>query len=99
MADATVRRPRAGARIAALAAASALAASGLVVGAEAPAAERLVVKQGARMFVDNLGNDSLTAGTIGFHAPEQRRSYTAGHRADRADSAWHTGSLVYLADS
>ena len=99
MADATVRRPRAGARIAALAAASALAASGLVVGAEAPAAERLVVKQGARMFVDNLGNDSLTAGTIGFHAPEQRRSYTAGHCADRADSAWQTGSLVYLADS
>ena len=99
MADATVRRPRAGARVAALAAASALAASGLVVGAEAPAAERLVVKQGARMFVDNLGNDSLTACTIGYNDPEQRRSYTAGHCADRADKAWQTGSLVYLADS
>ena len=99
MADAPVRRPRAGARVAALAAASALAASGLVVGAEAPAAERLVVKQGARMFVDNLGNDNLTACTIGYNDPEQRRSYTAGHCADRADKAWQTGSLVYLADS
>lgn len=99
MADATVRRPRVGARVAALAAASALAASGLVVGAEAPAAERLVVKQGARMFVDNLGNDNLTACTIGYNDPEQRRSYTAGHCADRADKAWQTGSLVYLADS
>lgn len=99
MADATVRRPRAGARVAALAAASALAASGLVGGVEAPAAERLVVKQGARMFVDNQHNDTLTACTIGYNDPEQRRSYTAGHCADRADSAWQTGSLVYLADS
>lgn len=99
MADATVRRPRAGARVAALAAASALAASGLVVGAEAPAAERLVVKQGARMFVGNLGNDTLTACTIGYNDPEQRRSYTAGHCADNGDYGWQTGSLVYLADS
>ena len=102
MAKATVRRPRAGARVVALAAASALAASGLVVGAEAPAAERLVVKQGARMFVDNLGNDDLTACTIGYNDPEQRRSYTAGHcagSADRAGRGWKTGSLVYLADS
>ncbi|MCG7296569.1 hypothetical protein MHJ86_06820 [Corynebacterium afermentans] len=99
MADATVRRPRAGARVGALAAASALAASGLVVGAEAPAAERLVVKQGARMFVGNLGNDTLTACTIGYNDPEQRRSYTAGHCADNGDYGWQTGSLVYLADS
>ena len=99
MADATVRRPRVGARIAALAAASALAASGLVVGAEAPAAERLVVKQGARMFVDNQHNDTLTACTIGYNDPEQRRSYTAGHCADNGDYGWQTGSLVYLADS
>ena len=99
MADATVRRPRAGARVAALAAASALAASGLVGGAEAPAAERLVVKQGASMFVDNLGGDTLTACTIGFNDPEQRRSYTAGHCADNGDYGWQTGSLVYLADS
>ena len=99
MADATVRRPRAGARVAALAAASALAASGLVVGAEAPAAERLVVKQGARMFVDNQHNDTLTACTIGYNDPEQRRSYTAGHCADNGDYGWQTGSLVYLADS
>ena len=99
MADATVRRPRAGARVAALAAASALAASGLVGGVEAPAAERLVVKQGARMFVDNLGGDTLTACTIGFNDPEQRRSYTAGHCADNGDYGWQTGSLVYLADS
>ena len=99
MADATVRRPRAGARVAALAAASALAASGLVGGVEAPAAERLVVKQGASMFVDNLGGDTLTACTIGFNDPEQRRSYTAGHCADNGDYGWQTGSLVYLADS
>ncbi|OAA16600.1 hypothetical protein CAFEA_08375 [Corynebacterium afermentans subsp. afermentans] len=99
MADATVRRPRAGARIAASAAAVALAASGLVGGAEAPAAERLVVKQGARMFVDNQHNDTLTACTIGFNDPEQRRSYTAGHCADNGDYGWQTGSLVYLADS
>ncbi|WCZ35064.1 MULTISPECIES: chymotrypsin family serine protease [Corynebacterium] len=99
MADATVRRPRAGARVAALAAASALAASGLVGGVEAPAAERLVVKQGARMFVDNQHNDTLTACTIGYNDPEQRRSYTAGHCADNGDYAWQTGSLVYLADS
>ncbi|GAA3521684.1 hypothetical protein NUW87_04970 [Corynebacterium pilbarense] len=99
MADATVRRPRAGARVGALAAASALAASGLVVGTEAPAAERLVVKQGARMFVGNLGNDTLTACTIGYNDPEQRRSYTAGHCADNGDYGWQTGSLVYLADS
>ena len=99
MADATVRRPRAGARVAALAAASALAASGLVGGVEAPAAERLVVKQGARMFVDNLGGDNLTACTIGYNDPEQRRSYTAGHCADNGDYGWQTGSLVYLADS
>ena len=99
MADATVRRPRAGARVAALAAASALAAPGLVVGAEAPAAERLVVKQGARMFVDNQHNDNLTACTIGYNDPEQRRSYTAGHCADNGDYGWQTGSLVYLADS
>ena len=99
MADATLRRPRVGARIAALAAASALAASGLVVGAEAPAAERLVVKQGARMFVDNQHNDTLTACTIGYNDPEQRRSYTAGHCADNGDYGWQTGSLVYLADS
>lgn len=99
MADATVRRPRAGARVAALAAASALAAPGLVVGAEAPAAERLVVKQGARMFVDNQHNDTLTACTIGYNDPEQRRSYTAGHCADNGDYGWQTGSLVYLADS
>ena len=102
MAKATVRRPRAGARVVALAAASALAASGLVVGAEAPAADRLVVKQGARMFVGNLGNDNLTACTIGYNEPGQRRSYTAGHcagSADRADRGWKTGSLVYLADS
>ena len=99
MADATVRRPRAGARVAVLAAASALAASGLVGGVEAPAAERLVVKQGARMFVDNLGGDNLTACTIGYNDPEQRRSYTAGHCADNGDYGWQTGSLVYLADS
>ena len=99
MADATVRRPRVGARVAALAAASALAASGLVGGVEAPAAERLVVKQGARMFVDNLGGDNLTACTIGYNDPEQRRSYTAGHCADNGDYGWQTGSLVYLADS
>ena len=99
MADATVRRPRAGARVAALAAASALAASGLVGGVEAPAAERLVVKQGARMFVDNLAGDNLTACTIGYNDPEQRRSYTAGHCADNGDYGWQTGSLVYLADS
>ena len=99
MADATVRRPRAGARVAALAAASALAASGLVGGVEAPAAERLVVKQGARMFVDNLGDDNLTACTIGFNDPAARRSYTAGHCADNGDYGWQTGSLVYLADS
>ena len=99
MADATVRRPRAGARVAALAAASALAASGLVGGVEAPAAERLVVKQGARMFVDNQHNDTLTACTIGYNDPEQRRSYTAGHCADNGDYGWQTGSLVYLADS
>ena len=99
MADATVRRPRAGARVAALAAASALAASGLVGGVEAPAAERLVVKQGARMFVGNLHNDTLTACTIGFNDPAARRSYTAGHCADNGDYGWQTGSLVYLADS
>lgn len=99
MADATVRRPRAGARIAASAAAVALAASGLVGGVEAPAAERLVVKQGARMFVDNQHNDALTACTIGYNDPEQRRSYTAGHCADNGDYGWQTGSLVYLADS
>ena len=99
MADATVRRPRAGARIAASAAAVALAASGLVGGVEAPAAERLVVKQGARMFVDNQHNDTLTACTIGYNDPEQRRSYTAGHCADNGDYGWQTGSLVYLADS
>ena len=99
MADATVRRPRVGARVAALAAASALAASGLVGGVEAPAAERLVVKQGARMFVDNQHNDTLTACTIGYNDPEQRRSYTAGHCADNGDYGWQTGSLVYLADS
>ena len=99
MADATVRRPRVGARVAALAAASALAASGLVGGVEAPAAERLVVKQGARMFVGNLHNDTLTACTIGYNDPEQRRSYTAGHCADNGDYGWQTGSLVYLADS
>ena len=99
MADATVRRPRVGARVAALAAASALAASGLVGGVEAPAAERLVVKQGARMFVDNLGGDNLTACTIGFNDPAARRSYTAGHCADNGDYGWQTGSLVYLADS
>ena len=99
MADATVRRPRAGARVAALAAASALAASGLVGGVEAPAAERLVVKQGARMFVDNLGDDNLTACTIGYNDPAERRSYTAGHCADNGDYGWQTGSLVYLADS
>ena len=99
MADATVRRPRAGARVAVLAAASALAASGLVGGVEAPAAERLVVKQGARMFVDNLGDDNLTACTIGFNDPAARRSYTAGHCADNGDYGWQTGSLVYLADS
>lgn len=99
MADATVRRPRAGARVAVLAAASALAASGLVGGVEAPAAERLVVKQGARMFVDNQHNDTLTACTIGYNDPEQRRSYTAGHCADNGDYGWQTGSLVYLADS
>ena len=99
MADATVRRPRVGARIAVLAVASALAASGLVVGAEAPAAERLVVKQGARMFVDNQHNDTLTACTIGYNDPEQRRSYTAGHCADNGDYGWQAGSLVYLAGS
>lgn len=99
MADATVRRPRVGARVAALTAASALAASGLIGGVEAPAAERLVVKQGARMFVDNLGGDTLTACTIGYNDPEQRRSYTAGHCADNGDYGWQTGSLVYLADS
>ena len=99
MADATVRRPRVGARVAALAAASALAASGLVGGVEAPAAERLVVKQGARMFVDNQHNDTLTACTIGFNDPAARRSYTAGHCADNGDYGWQTGSLVYLADS
>ena len=99
MADATVQRPRVGARVAALAAASALAASGLVGGVEAPAAERLVVKQGARMFVDNLGNDNLTACTIGYNDPKQRRSYTAGHCADNGNYGWQTGSLVYLADS
>lgn len=91
MANATVRRPRVGARVAALVAASALAASGLVGGVEAPAAERLVVKQGARMFVDNLRNDTLTACTIGYNDPAQRRSYTAGHCADN-------GAMVYLAD-
>lgn len=99
MANGTVRRPRVGARVAALAAASALAASGLVGGVEAPAAERLVVKQGARMFVDNLGNDNLTACTIGYNDSKQRRSYTAGHCADNGDYGWQTGSLVYLADS
>lgn len=99
MANGTVRRPRVGARVAALAAASALAASGLVGGVEAPAAERLVVKQGARMFVDNLGNDNLTACTIGYNDPKQRRSYTAGHCADNGNYGWQTGSLVYLADS
>lgn len=99
MANGTVRRPRVGARVAALAAASALAASGLVGGVEAPAAERLVVKQGARMFVDNLGNDNLTACTIGFNDPAARRSYTAGHCADNGDYGWQTGSMVYLADS
>lgn len=99
MANGTVRRPRVGARVAALAAASALAASGLVGGVEAPAAERLVVKQGARMFVDNLGNDNLTACTIGYNDTKQRRSYTAGHCADNGNYGWQTGSLVYLADS
>ena len=99
MANGTVRRPRVGARVAALAAASALAASGLVGGVEAPAAERLVVKQGARMFVDNLGNDNLTACTIGYNDSKQRRSYTAGHCADNGNYGWQTGSLVYLADS
>lgn len=99
MANATVRRPRVGVRVAALAAASALAASGLVVGDTAPAAERLVVKQGARMFVDNLGDDNLTACTIGYNDPAQRRSYTAGHCADNGQYGWQTGSLVYLADS
>ena len=98
MANGTVRRPRAGARAAALVTASALAASGLVFGDEAPAAERLVVKQGARMFVDNLGNDNLTACTIGFNDPAARRSYTAGHCADNGDYGWQTGSMVYLAD-
>ncbi|OFT58602.1 hypothetical protein HMPREF3151_03740 [Corynebacterium sp. HMSC05H05] len=88
-----------GARVAAFAAASALAASGLVVGDTAPAAERLVVKQGARMFVDNLGDDNLTACTIGYNDPAQRRSYTAGHCADNGQYGWQTGSLVYLADS
>ncbi|MCG7235470.1 hypothetical protein [Corynebacterium sp. ACRQP] len=99
MADATVQRPRVGARIAASAATAALAASGLVGGVEAPAAERLVVKQGARMFVDNLGNDNLTACTIGYNDSKQRRSYTAGHCADNGNYGWQTGSLVYLADS
>ena len=99
MANATVQRPRVGARIAASAAAVALAASGLVGGVEAPAAERLVVKQGARMFVDNLGDDNLTACTIGFNDPAARRSYTAGHCADNGDYGWQTGSMVYLADS
>ena len=99
MADATLQRPRVGARIAASAAAVALAASGLVGGVEAPAAERLVVKQGARMFVDNLGDDTLTACTIGFNDPAARRSYTAGHCADNGDYGWQTGSMVYLADS
>ncbi|WP_141741307.1 hypothetical protein [Corynebacterium sp. HMSC05H05] len=99
MANATVRCPRMGARVAAFAAASALAASGLVVGDTAPAAERLVVKQGARMFVDNLGDDNLTACTIGYNDPAQRRSYTAGHCADNGQYGWQTGSLVYLADS
>ena len=100
MANGTVQRPRprVGARVAALAAAFTLAASGLVVGAEAPAAERLVVKQGARMFVDNLGGDNLTACTIGFNDPAARRSYTAGHCADNGDYGWQTGSMVYLAD-
>ena len=98
MANGTVRRPRVGARAAALVTASALAASGLVFGEEAPAAERLVVKQGARMFVDNLGNDNLTACTIGFNDPAARRSYTAGHCADNGDYGWQTGSMVYLAD-
>lgn len=100
MANGTVQRPRprAGARAAASVAAVALAASGLVFGEEAPAAERLVVKQGARMFVDNLGNDNLTACTIGFNDPAQRRSYTAGHCADNGDYGWQTGSMVYLAD-
>ena len=99
MANATVRRPRVGVRVAALAAASALAASGLVVGDTAPAAERLVVKQGARMFVDNLGDDNLTACTIGYNDPAQRRSYTAGHCADNGQYGWQTGAMVYLADS
>ena len=51
------------------------------------------------MFVDNQHNDTLTACTIGYNDPEQRRSYTAGHCADNGDYGWQTGSLVYLADS
>ena len=98
MANGTVQRPRAGARAAASVAAVTLAASGFVFGEEAPAAERLVVKQGARMFVDNLGGDNLTACTIGFNDPAARRSYTAGHCADNGDYGWQTGSMVYLAD-
>ena len=98
MANGTVQRPRAGARAAASVAAVTLAASGFVFGEEAPAAERLVVKQGARMFVDNLGGDNLTACTIGFNDPAARRSYTAGHCADNGDYGWQTGSMGYLAD-
>ena len=99
MAKYALRGPRVGTRVAACIAALALAASGLVVGDEAPAADRLVVKQGARMFVDNLGNDNLTACTIGYNDPKQRRSYTAGHCADNGKSDRQTGALVYLADS
>ncbi|WP_293830665.1 hypothetical protein [uncultured Corynebacterium sp.] len=86
-------------RVCAAAAAFALAASGLAAEIEAPAAQRLVVKQGARMFVGNLHNDNLTVCTIGYNDPELRRSYTAGHCADNGDYGWQTGSMVYLADA
>lgn len=99
MASGYRRRPRAGALIAACA----LALSGLsgvsgVAGSVAGAAEPLVARQGARVFVDNLGGSNLTACTIGYNDPTQRRSYTAGHCAVPGDQAPRGGSLVYLAD-
>lgn len=99
MASGYRRRPRAGALIAACA----LALSGLtgvsgVAGTVAGAAEPLVARQGARVFVDNLGGSNLTACTIGYNDPTQRRSYTAGHCAVPGDHAPRGGSLVYLAD-
>ena len=99
MASGYRRRPRAGALIAAVTVAlSGLSGVPSAAGPVAGAAEPLVARQGARMFVDNLGGSNITACTIGYNDPTQRRSYTAGHCAVPGDHAPRGGSLVYLAD-